>query len=402
MAIYGTSNMGGIGSFGPRLPLAQRGGPLRIAILGSRGYPSTYGGYETLVRQMAKAWSDEGHEITVYCRDRPEQQKRSQWEVDGVRCISTLGYESKAASTLSFGLTSHADAAFRDFDVALILNVANGYFLKLLEARGIPTVVNTDGIEWVRGKWGKTAKKIFYEGAKRCAKDATLLISDSIAISAIWSKEFGVSPRFVPYGAEIVDEPATHKLNEVGIEPGSYALAVARLVPENNVDLLLDALERTGDHTPAVIVGSANYDAPIAVRLQRLHDAGKLNWLGHVHDQELLTQLWSNAAVYVHGHSVGGTNPALLQALGAGAPTLALDTPFNLEVLLTKDQLYPKDPDTLAEMIGTVISDPTKQAQFRDYGQDTIRSRYQWQDIYDGYERVLRDAVALKTQRCRI
>jgi glycosyltransferase involved in cell wall biosynthesis len=399
MTIYGTSNMGDAGSLGPRLPLAQRGGPLRIAILGSRGYPSTYGGYETLVRQMAKAWSDEGHKVTVYCRERSDQHSRRQWEVDGIRCIATAGYESKAASTLSFGLSSHADAAFRDFDAALVLNVANGYFLKLLEARGTPTVVNTDGIEWVRGKWGKTAKKIFYEGAKRCANDATLLISDSLAIGAIWSKEFGVDPRFVPYGAEIVDEPSSHKLEEAGIAPGSYALAVARLVPENNVDLMLDALERISGDTPAVVVGSANYDAPIAARLQRLHDAGKLNWLGHVHDQELLTQLWSNAAVYVHGHSVGGTNPALLQALGAGAPTLALDTPFNLEVLLSKDQLYPNDAEALAAMISAVMSDPAQQARLREYGQATIRSRYQWQDIYDGYERVLRDAIAIKSQR---
>jgi glycosyltransferase involved in cell wall biosynthesis len=360
---------------------------VKFAILGSRGFPSTYGGYETLVRHLARYMVEDGHDVTVYCRTKEEGRRR--WVTEDVTCIATPGTDTKSLSTLSFGLTSCADAAVRGYDAALVLNIANGFWLPMLRARGIPTALNTDGLEWERGKWGGLAKSTFRVGARLSAKHATALIADSEEMARIWEERFGVGSRFIPYGAPVLGEVATDKLAPLALEPESYVLVVARLIPENNVDLTLDAILRMSPRPRTVIVGSANFDSPLEARLRALEREPWLDWLGHVSDQDLLTQLWAHCGTYVHGHSVGGTNPALLQALGAGAPTLALDTRFNSEVLREPGALYAHDADALAGQIGELLGSAEARAASRQRGRDTVQARYQWNDVCADYVRVL-------------
>jgi glycosyltransferase involved in cell wall biosynthesis len=364
---------------------------LRIGILGSRGFPSTYGGYETLVRHIARRWVAEGHDVTVYCRSRDES--RRVWTSEGVRCRWTPGIDSTSLSTLSFGATSHLDAAFRRFDVVLVLNVANGFFLPLLKARKIPSVVNTDGIEWERGKWGRFARRVFLTGAQLTARYADLLVADSKAIGDLWQTKFGVQSRFIPYGGAIVREHSSSRIEALGLEPERYVLAVARLIPENNVGLLLDAVAGGTIDAPVVVVGSATSKGPLEERLRDLDRHGQVRWMGHVSDQELLLELWGKCAVYVHGHSVGGTNPALLQALGAGAPTLALDTVFNREVIGEDEQLFSAQPESLASAINDVLADAERRVRFRARGQAIVQDRYSWDDVCTAYMDALLDAA---------
>ncbi len=356
---------------------------LNLAIIGSRGFPSTYGGYETLVRHLARDWTARGHTVTVYCRVRDEG--RRDWVTEDVRCIWTPGWESKSLSTLSFGATAHVDAAFRGYDATLVLNVANGFFLPMLRARNVPIAVNTDGVEWERGKWGRVARRVFRVGARITARYADVLIADSEAIAAVWRREFGVESIFVPYGAPVIEHPSSERVDALGLTRGRYVLAVARLIPENNVDLIVDAVDALPRRPTLVVVGSANFTSPLELRLRHADRSGALRWLGHVSDQELLTQLWANAGVYVHGHSVGGTNPALLQALGAGAPTLALDTPFNREVLRRDEQLFPHGTEPLAARIAAVLDDPNLQANFSSHGRAVVRENYDWSDVSSRY-----------------
>lgn len=366
-----------------------RKGMHRIAILGSRGFPSTYGGYETLVRYLARDWSQHGYDVTVYCRDRGEDRRR--WETEGVTCQWTPGYDSTSLSTLTFGATSHLHASLRQFDAALVLNIANGFWLPLLRAGGIPTAVNTDGIEWERGKWGPLARRTFLASAWMTSRHADVLIADSRAIDSIWREKFGVESVFVPYGAPVERDVGSARVRALGLAPGTYALAVARLIPENNVDLLLDALDAAGGERPrAVVVGSGAHD--LERRLRGLDQRGRLRWLGHVDDQDLLLELWANAGAYIHGHSVGGTNPALLQALGAGAPTLALDTPFNREVLGegASGQLFAEDPGELLAAVSRLLGDPELRQELSGRGRATIATRYSWADVSDRYLDALR------------
>jgi glycosyltransferase involved in cell wall biosynthesis len=361
---------------------------MKIGILGSRGFPSTYGGYETLVRHLARWLVKEGHDVTVYCRARAEERRA--WIIEDVRCIATPGYDSKSFSTLTYGATASLNAAWRRFDAMLVLNIANGFYLPLLRRRGIPVAVNTDGVEWARGKWGRAAKAVFRAGAAQTAKHATALIADSRAIAAIWQKEFGVSSEFIPYGAPVLTDVKSDGLEELGLTSGEYALVVARLIPENNVEIALDAIELLRRESPkTVIVGSANFDSPIESRLRQMEKRDQVCWLGHVHDQRLLTRLWAHCGVYYHGHSVGGTNPALVQALGAGAPVIALDTPFNREVVRSSELLFSGDPKELAKRIESLLHSKDEQARLRRHGQLVVSEHYQWPDVCERYFRVL-------------
>lgn len=361
---------------------------MRFAILGSRGFPSTYGGYETLVRHLAPFLLQAGHDVTVYCRARDEGRRT--WMTEDVRCIATPGRDTKSLSTLTFGMTATVDASFRRFDSILVLNIANGFWFPALRAARTPFAVNTDGIEWERGKWSRLGRATFRAGASMTARNASELVCDSHAIGAIWKELFGREATFIPYGAPVLSEVGQDRLNAAGLGNEPYLLVVARLVPENNIELTLDALDLLGEKAPrAVVVGSANFDSPIEARLRAMETAGRVKWLGHVDDQRLLDQLWAHSIVYVHGHSVGGTNPGLLQALGAGAPTLALDTPFNAEVLPVPEQLFPRDATVLAGQISQVAGSPLRQRRMRLAGQRIIGERYSWQDVCQRYTDLL-------------
>jgi glycosyltransferase involved in cell wall biosynthesis len=366
---------------------------MKLAILGSRGFPSTYGGYETLVRHLGPYLVQAGHDVTVYCRAR--DQGRRIWRTDGVRCIATPGRDTKSISTLSFGMTATLDASLRRYDSILVLNIANGFWFPVLRAARTPFAVNTDGLEWERGKWSRLGRATFQAGAWMTARNATALICDSKAIGDVWRKRFGTGSTFIPYGAEVLGDVGRDRLEALRLGSEPYLLVVARLAPENNVELTLDALDLLGEDAPrAVIIGSANFDSPIEARLRRMEAAGALLWLGHVDDQRLLTQLWAHSGVYVHGHSVGGTNPALLQALGAGAPTLALDTPFNAEVLPFPEHRFPHDPKILAERIRSVVAAPTVQREMAQRGRSVVRERYSWNDVCRAYMDVLAELAS--------
>ena len=368
--------------------------PPRYAIIGSRGYPSTYGGFETLVRRLAPYLRDTGAQVTVYGRDsRRSVETRV---IDGIEVVSTPGLEGKSTSTLTYGMTSCAHAARQGFDAALVLNVANGFWLPRLRRAGIPTVVNVDGLEWERDKWSRAGKAVFKMGARLTARYADHLIADARAIGDYWQANFGVGSEFIPYGADLDRGDADDRITDLGLVPGSYLLVVARLVPENNVDLFLDAVEKLPPGTPAVVVGSAGgAKSPLEERLARMDlQRPGFRWLGHVSDQVLLTQLWRHCALYVHGHSVGGTNPALVQALGLGSPTVALDTVFSREVLGAGWPTYPvDDPDRLASLVTDLLASPEVREKLSIRGREIIELRYRWDDVLGAYAELLERAA---------
>ncbi len=366
---------------------------MRIGVLGSRGYQSTYSGYETLVRELAPYITAAGHDVFVYERGLLPKAR----VVDGIRCVSTPGIDTKSLSTLSYGLTGAIDAAIRRLDVALVVNIANGFWLPLLKRTGVPTLVNTDGLEWLRGKWSPTAKRMFRAGAKLTALHADGLVADSEVIAGIWESEFGRSSTFIPYGASVLDAPRADRLPEVGLDSTPYVLSVARLVPENNVDLLLDAAATFRDRgLRTVVVGSGVGQSPLEDRLRSMASSEHALWLGHVRDQELLVQLWANCTAYVHGHSVGGTNPSLLQALGTGAPVVALDTPFNLEVLEDPSRLYQCSAESLIARVTELLEAPDRRLELIADGRRIVTERYAWSAVCASY---LNELEALARRR---
>lgn len=370
---------------------------LDLAIIGSRGFPSTYGGFETLVRYLSRHLVRLGHRLTVY--SRTDASRTRTWQTEGVRCIRTPGLDTKSLSTLSFGLTSTIDASIRRYDAALVLNVANGFWIPMLRLAGVPFALNPDGFEWERAKWNAAGRRAFKVAANLTAKSAPALVCDSHEIARFWENTYGRSSAYIPYGAEIVQDTGTDLLRGVGISSSGFLLVVARLVPENNVELALDAIKDMGDGAPlTVIVGETSPTSQLGRRLRRLSAAGNTRWLGHVDDPRLLDQLWNHCGVYIHGHSVGGTNPALLQALGAGAPTLALDTVFNREVLADDRQLFSPNRSELAARLSQLIASPDLQRVFRANGRAIVSERYSWPRVCARYTELL---VTMANERRR-
>ncbi|MGY1671004.1 glycosyltransferase [Geodermatophilus sp. SYSU D00710] len=364
----------------------------RISLIGSRGYPSTYGGFETLVRRLAPALVANGAHVTVY--GRSHDLARRERHADGVWSVHTRGSQRSSFSTLTHGLTASAHTLADRADAALVLNVANGFYLPLLHAAGIPTAVNVDGLEWLRAKWGPLAKRTFRAGAILTARYADVIVADAKAIAAHWLSEYRRDSRFIPYGADVLPPLGHDRIAAIGLEPGSYVLAVARLVPENNVDLLLDAVGVSERRPPVVVVGSGTGMTSIELRLRALTATNShVRWLGHISDQDLLNQLWQNCNLYVHGHSVGGTNPALLQALGAGAPTIALDTPYNREVLGADGVTYAHSTKDLATLIDDLYDDNRRRLKMMQSGYEIVARRYSWDEVINAYEAVLSHLV---------
>lgn len=357
----------------------------RVAIIGTRGYPSYYGGFETAVRHIAPYLAVRDWHVTVY--SRPTSQPELPHDQSLVESIETWGVEKKSLSTLSYGLSASLHAANRAKpDVALIMNVANGFWLPILRQRNIPTVVNVDGIEWEREKWNRAAKGVFHLGARATARFANDLIFDSKVIEARWNTEFRRSGNFIAYGGDSV----VRKNLPPGLPMGPYVLLVARFVPENTVPQFFDAVERIARHWPVVLVGSEGYGGSLDLRAERLSaQFENVTWLGHVSDDDLLFSLWQNAGVYFHGHSVGGTNPALVQAMALGAPIVALDTPYNREVLGDSGQFTTPHPSEIARSILRIMSTKDVASRLGETAAKRALEHYAWDSICREYERVL-------------
>jgi glycosyltransferase involved in cell wall biosynthesis len=361
-----------------------------VAIIGTRGYPSYYGGFETLVRQLSPYLADLGWEVTVYGRPgstKPEDPCRD----PRIETVVTRGVESKMLSTLSYGLTSALHASKRRPDVALVMNVANGYWLPILNARRIPTVVNVDGIEWERNKWGRAAKAAFRTGARLTARFADNLIFDSVEIGRRWSDEFNREGEFIPYGGS-VPESATTSVDQ--LPRRAYALMAARFVPENTVAEFFDAAEELSKRWDVVIVGTSGYGGELDARAKQLAASkDRIHWLGHVSDDRKLFALWQNAGVYFHGHSVGGTNPALVQAMACGAPTVARDTVFNREVLGDSGVYVEPNSRAIAQALEGVLCDEPLRDRLSIAAVTRQQVAYTWEQVCKKYSQLLEAAV---------
>jgi len=353
-----------------------------VSIIGTRGYPSYYGGFETAVRKLAPYLADRGWDVTVYGRhnavkvDDPELDTR-------ISRVTTFGIEKQSLSTLSYGLTSVLHTCLHKPDVALVMNVANGFWLPLLRLRGIPTIVNVDGMEWERAKWGPVARLIFRWGAQLTARYADELVSDAQEIAKRWRDQFKRESTFIPYGGDTI--PPLNISDD--LEHRSYILLVARFVPENTIREFFQAADRLAKHFPVVVVGNSGYGGELddmAEAMSMKHP--NFRWLGRIDEDSRLFSLWQHAGAYFHGHSVGGTNPALVQAMATGAPTIALDTPFNREVLGEDGMFTTNDSADIYESIYSLMHSKENQELNSRRNLDRGGRLYSWESVLSKYD----------------
>lgn len=365
---------------------------MKIAMLGTRGVPARYGGFETAIEEVGSRLAAKGHEVTVYCR-HTNAEGESASEYLGMKLVHLPALRKRALETLSHTGLSVMHLLRHRTDAAILFNAANAPYLPLIRAAGIPVATHVDGLEWKRAKWGATGKR-YYRGVEAMAvRWSDALIADAVGIQSYYREKFDADTVYLAYGAPILDDGQSHRLGELGLRARGYHLVVARFEPENHVHMIVEGYVRSKALKPLVVVGSAPYSGDYTLRIHRLGDE-RVKFVGGIWDQELLDQLYANSLVYWHGHSVGGTNPSLLRAIGSGAATNAFDVDFNREVLSSSGRYFAGVGDVAA-----LAEEAEAQAStLRERGAlaQQLARRFDWDVVANGYEQLCADLATAK------
>jgi len=364
---------------------------MRIAFIGTRGVPARYGGFETCAEEIGRRLAARGHEITVYARSRYYPERIPEWA--GMRIVYKPALRLKFLETLSHTALALADAAKRGFDAVLVFNAANSPLLVGRRRRGAPVVLHADGMEWMRGKWGRAGRAYFRWAERLAARGRTPIIADSEAIAAYYRDTYGRDTVYIAYGADIPTSARPEVLKEFGLEPGRYVLQITRFEPENNPDLTVRAFEGLETGMKLVLVGGAPYRSKTGQMIRAARDP-RLVRPGFIYDAGVRTELLCHCAVYVHGNEVGGTNPALLEAMAAGGFVIARDVPFNREVLGEAGLYFRKDAADLRAKIAWAFEHPAEVAAMKARAVEIIRARFSWERVADAYEKLFRGLVS--------
>jgi glycosyltransferase involved in cell wall biosynthesis len=352
---------------------------MKLAILGTRGVPPNYGGFETFAAELSMRLVQRGHDVSVYCREAGAPE----W--NGVHRIVLPAMGHKYLETVSHAFLSSLDALRRDFDAVLVCNAANAFVLPLLRAARIPTVINVDGIERRRRKWNILGRMVYSIGEAFSVSFANEVIADADVIASYYRQQYGASPVTIPYGSDFPIEEDSDALERLQLKPREYILYVSRFEPENNPLEVLQAYRKLENAPPLVMLGKGLY----ADRLvEELHaQAG---------DRVLLPGAWygrdyrtlqRNALLYIQATEVGGTHPALIEAMASGGQVLAHDTPENREVggdAVGYFRLRPEE--TLSGTIREWLSKPLMREDFRARARRRAQEKYSWDRVTDQYE----------------
>ncbi|SFC99217.1 DUF1972 domain-containing protein [Klenkia taihuensis] len=369
---------------------------MRIALVGTRGVPAAYGGFETAVEEVGRRLADSGHDVVVYCRTTPGATEQPATHL-GMRLVHLPAARKRALETLSHTALSVGHLVTHRTDAAFVFNAANAPLLPVIRAARIPVATHVDGLEWKRTKWSGTGQKYYRMAESLAVRWSDALIADAQGIADYYTEEFGAPTDLITYGAPVIDPPAD-RLAEVGLTARGYHLVVARFEPENHVAEIVEGYTASGATQPLVVVGSAPYSDEYTARVHGLAD-GRVRFLGGVWDQELLDVLYAHATTYLHGHSVGGTNPSLLRALGAGATVLAFDVSFNREVLGVAGRFFATAGDIPA-LLARAEDDPAN-ARKRGAQARERAAAYDWDDVAARYADLARRLAAREFPRRR-
>jgi len=358
---------------------------VKIAIAGTRGIPARYGGFETFAEELSTRLAARGHEVAVYCRDEGET-------LGSVQRLVLPALRHKYFETVSHTLLSALDALRRDFDVVLLCNAANAFVLPLLRAARIPVAINVDGIERHRRKWNVAGKAVYAIGESFSALFANRVVADANVIADYYRQRYGIEPVMIPYGAEFPPEEDSDVLQRLGVEAGNYILYVSRFEPENNPLEVVEAYEKLASAPPLIMLGAASYDRDLDAALQR-HVSDRILFPGALYGRDYRT-LQRNALIYIQATEVGGTHPAMIEAMASGGCVLAHDTPENREVGGDAVGYFRLRPaETLSGILLESLASPAMRERMRSSARARAGERYGWTAVTEAYERLF-EAIA--------
>jgi len=366
---------------------------LKIAIIGSRGYPYVYSGYETLVKELSERLVERGHNVRVYCHSSLFTKKPK--FVNGIELVYTPSIETKFLSQFINSFFSFLHICFSKIDIVLVVNSANGPFGIFTKIFRKKTCINVDGLEWLRPKWKGFGSIYFKVSSKLATLFFDQVITDSVEMRKVYLNLFKKDSKVIAYGANIRKSESPQIINKLNLKQREYYLIIGRLIPDNNADIIINGFIRSNSKKKLVVVGDVPYKDSYASNLKKINDE-RLVFTGYVKDQNLLAELYHNCYVYLHGHEFGGTNPTMIKAMAYGSAILALDTVFNNE-MLQKGKFglfFKKELISVTNQINHCEKEKLLIDNLKQESVNGISQKYNWDFIAKEYLKVFKNLVS--------
>jgi glycosyltransferase involved in cell wall biosynthesis len=360
---------------------------MRLAILGTRGIPARYGGFETLAEELSARLSDRGHDVTVYTRVRYAEPDLTRYRGAKIRVLPTI--PTKYLDTVAHSFLSSVDAAFERYDAVLVCNAVNAPFCFLPRLTGTTRVIlNVDGLDRRRRKWNAAGRLAYRVSERLSTIIPDVIVTDAVVIRDYYRQRYGAESVLIPYGGDLPAPATTETLARLGLSPEKYVLYVSRLEPENNADIVVGAYREVRGSYPLVVVGDAPYAASYIGRVRSIADSRVL-FPGAIYG-EGYRELLAHAAAYIQATEVGGTHPALVEALGYGRLVLYHQSPENEEVAGGAGLPFDVNrPPTLARLLNEILDAPAAYSVWKERARCRVAERYRWEDVTDRYEAIL-------------
>jgi glycosyltransferase involved in cell wall biosynthesis len=357
---------------------------MKIAIIGTRGIPNNYGGFEQLAQFLSVGLKKNGHELFVYCSNKhPFREKL--WQ--GVNLLHQRDPE-KTLGTIGqfiYDLNCILNSRKHNFDVVLNLGYTSSAVWMKLFSKRTKIITNMDGLEWKRTKFNKYVQHFLMFSERLAVKYSDLLVADSRGIESYLFKKYAVRSHFIAYGAQLFDKPDPLQISKFSVQPYQYNMLIARLEPENNIEMILDGVAAATSKKPFLIVGNPNNKfGSRLVNKYKLNE--KIIFAGPIYDTLSVNNLRYFSNIYFHGHSVGGTNPSLLEAMGCHSFIAAHDNEFNRSVL-GKDALYFNAATDVVNILDHELK--INHSDFIVNNYTKIKEEYSWDKIISEYEKIM-------------
>lgn len=364
---------------------------LKIGILGTRGIPNHYGGFEQFAEHLSFGLLQKGHDVAVYNSDL-HPYKEKEW--NGVKIIHCIDWENKigTAGQFIYDWNCINDARKRNFDVLLHLGYTSDSVWHWRWPKKAANIVNMDGLEWKRSKYNKPTQRFLKWAESLAARNAHSLVADSPAIRDHLIVHYNKIPIYIPYGAEVFTQPDQTVIEKYGLLPSQYFLLIARMEPENNIEMIIQGHLSSESNYPLFVIG--NITNKFGKYITSKYNDPKIKYSDAIYNKTELDNLRYYSALYFHGHSVGGTNPSLIEAMACECCIVANDNRFNKAVLNGEAGYF-----STAEDILSIINNPeavSDAEQWKKINIEKIRTIYNQEKIVDSYEKMMLDACGVK------
>ena len=361
---------------------------MKIALLGTRGVPASYSGFETCVEQLGQRLVQRGHDVTVYCRSHHITYEGTHYK--GMRLVMLPTIANKYLDTFIHSFISSIHALPEQYDIALYFIAGNSPVTWIPRLVGTKTILNVDGLDWKREKWPEFAKKYIQFAEFLATKLPNAYITDSRVVENYYLDRFNSTSTCIPYGSEIDYLPPGEGLKKYGLERERYILFVGRLVPENCIHHLVDAFLKLDTDLKCVIVGDSAYSKTYVTSLkERANDDPRIIFTGYIFGKGY-HELGSNALIFVETSGVGGTHPALVEAMAFGSCVITHNTPENLETIGDAGLSYDGKlgAEDLYKLMTKLVNDPDLVKSFGRRAQDYAKKHYEWAAVTEAYEQL--------------